>query len=134
MIFDGIPDSIDDDDDGDLILDVYDDCDFSQIGFQSIWFICFMILMVVKDADEDDDDDDDLLNGTLDNCPRGMTNWLSKHADFDQMVVWMLWKIMMMTMTASKITRIIVQESRVTPHLNSKRAALMLTEMAVQTS
>ena len=34
--FDSIPDSIDDDDDGDLILDVYDDCDFSPFGFQSI--------------------------------------------------------------------------------------------------
>ena len=73
---DGEPDSIDGDDDGDYIIDIYDKCQYSPNGFESIAAFdhdsdgC-------RDSDEDDDDDDDTLNDTIDSCPKGMTGWAS---------------------------------------------------------
>lgn len=80
---DGDADTNDDDDDDDYILDVYDLCQFSEIGFRSVAAFdhdsdgC-------RDADEDEDDDNDGLNDNLDNCARGMTGWTSTNAtDYD---------------------------------------------------
>ena len=55
---DAIPDSLDDDDDGDFILDAFDGCNPSPFGFQSLASTdhdrdgC-------RDSDEDEDDDGD---------------------------------------------------------------------------
>lgn len=80
---DGDADVNDDDDDDDYILDVYDLCQFSEIGFRSVGVFdhdsdgC-------RDADEDEDDDNDGLNDNLDNCTRGMTGWISNNVtDYD---------------------------------------------------
>jgi len=76
--FDQEPDILDIDDDGDYIIDIYDKCQFSPIGFESIAAFdhdsdgC-------RDSDEDDDDDDDGLNDTIDSCPKGMTGWSSSN-------------------------------------------------------
>jgi hypothetical protein len=75
---DGEPDSIDDDDDGDYIIDIYDKCQYSANGFESIAAFdhdsdgC-------RDSDEDYDDDDDGLNDSIDSCPKGMTGWSSSN-------------------------------------------------------
>ncbi len=80
---DGDADTNDDDDDDDYILDVYDLCQFSEIGFRSVGAFdhdsdgC-------RDADEDEDDDNDGLNDDSDNCSRGMTGWISTNVtDYD---------------------------------------------------
>ena len=71
---DSIPDSLDDDDDGDFILDAFDACNPSPFGFQSLASTdhdsdgC-------RDSDEDDDDDGDGFLDDNDTCPRGMTGW-----------------------------------------------------------
>ena len=73
---DQVPDTNDLDDDGDYIIDIYDKCQYSPIGFESIAAFdhdsdgC-------RDSDEDDDDDDDNLNDAIDSCPKGMTGWAS---------------------------------------------------------
>ena len=71
---DSIPDSLDDDDDGDFILDAFDGCNPSPFGFQSLASTdhdgdgC-------RDSDEDDDDDSDGLLDDVDGCPRGRVGW-----------------------------------------------------------
>jgi len=72
---DEIPNSLDFDDDNDLVVDVLDYCSLS---------ITYFISNSINDHDsdgchddiEDDDDDNDQLNDTLDNCPKGMTGWI----------------------------------------------------------
>jgi hypothetical protein len=77
--FDGTPDIIDSDDDGDFIEDPLDSCHYSPIGFTSAGSSdhdsdgC-------DDETEDDDDDNDQLNDTLDSCPKGMTGWIRTNA------------------------------------------------------
>ena len=72
---DSVPDSLDTDDDGDLILDEFDDCKSSPIGFLSQTSTdldgdgC-------RDSDEDLDDDGDGLLDVNDACPRGWTDWV----------------------------------------------------------
>ena len=76
---DTIPDSLDDDDDGDFILDAFDGCNPSPFGFQSLASTdhdgdgC-------RDSDEDDDDDGDGMLDDNDSCPRGMTSWTPGNA------------------------------------------------------
>ena len=71
---DSLPDSLDDDDDGDYVLDAVDRCNPSPFGFESLASTdhdgdgC-------RDADEDLDDDDDGMLDEFDACPRGMTGW-----------------------------------------------------------
>ncbi|MCH2637911.1 MAG: SBBP repeat-containing protein [Candidatus Thalassarchaeum sp.] len=71
---DALPDSLDDDDDGDFILDEFDGCNPSPFGFQSRASTdhdsdgC-------RDSDEDDDDDSDGLLDDVDGCPRGRVGW-----------------------------------------------------------
>tara|TARA_B000000565_G_scaffold225183_1_gene180987 strand:+ start:2806 stop:6009 length:3204 start_codon:yes stop_codon:yes gene_type:complete len=71
---DSLPDSLDDDDDGDYVLDAVDRCNPSPFGFQSLTSTdhdgdgC-------RDSDEDLDDDDDGMLDENDECPRGMTGW-----------------------------------------------------------
>ena len=73
-----IPDINDDDDDGDYIFDLNDNCHYSPLNFTSIGALdhdgdgC-------RDYDEDDDDDGDMLNDTEDNCPKGMTGWVTSN-------------------------------------------------------
>jgi|GEM_PF-611857 len=75
---DGDPDTNDNDDDDDYIIDIYDKCQYSPIGFESIAAFdhdsdgC-------RDSDEDDDDDDDGLNDSIDSCPKGITGWISSN-------------------------------------------------------
>jgi len=70
------PDSTDDDDDGDFVFDILDQCKYSPLGFESIAALdhdsdgC-------RDSDEDDDDDNDGLLDVLDSCSKGMTGWTS---------------------------------------------------------
>ena len=70
------PDAIDDDDDGDFIIDILDQCKFSPLGFESVTALdhdsdgC-------RDSDEDDDDDNDGLFDDVDSCSKGMTGWTS---------------------------------------------------------
>ena len=72
------PDSTDDDDDGDFVFDILDQCQYSPIGFESVAALdhdsdgC-------RDSDEDDDDDNDGLLDGNDSCPRGMTGWTSSN-------------------------------------------------------
>ena len=72
---DSLPDSLDDDDDGDYVLDAVDRCNPSPFGFESLTSTdhdgdgC-------RDADEDLDDDDDGMLDENDECPRGMTGWI----------------------------------------------------------
>jgi len=80
---DAIPDSLDDDDDGDFILDAFDGCNPSPFGFQSLASTdhdrdgC-------RDSDEDEDDDGDGILDENDTCPRGMTGWTpSNTTDID---------------------------------------------------
>ena len=71
---DAIPDSLDDDDDGDFVLDAFDGCNPSPFGFLSLASTdhdrdgC-------RDSDEDDDDDSDGLLDDVDGCPRGRVGW-----------------------------------------------------------
>ncbi|MEC7704694.1 MAG: SBBP repeat-containing protein [Candidatus Thermoplasmatota archaeon] len=71
---DNLPDSLDPDDDGDFILDEFDDCNPSPFGFQSLPSTdhdgdgC-------SDSDEDLDDDSDGILDENDGCPRGWTDW-----------------------------------------------------------
>ncbi|MED6298196.1 MAG: hypothetical protein VX828_07850, partial [Candidatus Thermoplasmatota archaeon] len=71
---DSLPDSLDDDDDGDYVLDAVDRCNPSPFGFESLTSTdhdgdgC-------RDSDEDLDDDDDGMLDVNDECPRGMTGW-----------------------------------------------------------
>lgn len=71
---DSLPDTLDDDDDGDYVLDAVDRCNPSPFGFVSLASTdhdgdgC-------RDADEDLDDDDDGMLDENDECPRGMTGW-----------------------------------------------------------
>ncbi|MCH2641414.1 MAG: SBBP repeat-containing protein, partial [Candidatus Thalassarchaeum sp.] len=71
---DSLPDSLDDDDDGDYVLDAVDRCNPSPFGFESLTSTdhdgdgC-------RDSDEDLDDDDDGMLDENDECPRGMTGW-----------------------------------------------------------
>lgn len=73
---DGEADSNDVDDDGDYIIDIYDKCPYSPIGFESIPAFDYDS-DGCRDSDEDDDDDDDGLNDLIDNCSKGMTGWTS---------------------------------------------------------
>ena len=80
---DGNADVNDEDDDDDYILDAYDLCQYSEIGFRSVGTFdhdsdgC-------RDADEDEDDDNDGLNDDSDNCSRGMIGWISTNVtDYD---------------------------------------------------
>ncbi len=72
---DSVPDSLDTDDDGDFILDVFDGCNPSPFGFQSLSSTdhdgdgC-------RDSDEDLDDDGDGILDENDACPRGLTGWI----------------------------------------------------------
>ncbi|MDC3298164.1 hypothetical protein OAU99_02180, partial [Candidatus Poseidoniaceae archaeon] len=76
---DAIPDSLDFDDDADLIIDDSDLCHYSPLGFISV-------TSVDHDGDgchddiEDLDDDNDGLNDTVDSCPLGMINWVRTNA------------------------------------------------------
>jgi len=73
---DTIPDIIDEDDDDDYILDLYDSCQYSASGFFSVRQFdhdsdgC-------RDSDEDDDDDNDAVLDVNDSCASGMTGWIS---------------------------------------------------------
>ena len=72
---DMIPDSADLDDDGDFVLDIFDNCNPSPLGFQSLTYTdhdgdgC-------RDLDEDLDDDGDGVLDQNDACPRGWTDWI----------------------------------------------------------
>ena len=72
---DMIPDSADLDDDGDFVLDIFDNCNPSPLGFQSLTYTdhdgdgC-------RDLDEDLDDDGDGVLDENDACPRGWTDWI----------------------------------------------------------
>ena len=71
---DEFPNTIDADDDDDLIGDNFDLCRFSPIGFKSTTSLdhdgdgC-------HDEIEDYDDDNDGLQDTLDDCPKGVIQW-----------------------------------------------------------
>ena len=72
---DMVPDSIDDDDDGDLVLDIFDLCNPSPDGFKSQVSTdhdqdgC-------RDSDEDNDDDNDGVQDANDTCPKGTVGWI----------------------------------------------------------
>jgi hypothetical protein len=73
---DGYPDSVDDDIDGDAVLNQMDNCLYSPLGFFSTVGLdrdgdgC-------RDSDEDDDDDGDGMLDDHDSCPQGATGWHS---------------------------------------------------------
>ena len=81
---DGIPDSLDTDDDDDGIADIFDICPFSvnETFFTSP--ISDYDSDGCEDYIEDEDIDNDGLNSSNDECPKGSINWESTNiTDFD---------------------------------------------------